>query len=124
LHRLDNLRKSLLELREYDKSTPFHLRWGLYSGNDPLTPDATSLYFHAFDQVLFQHAKQNLLADLHTYHGVPQNDADFGAPYNSLKAYLLTTSEYQRNSTTGEFLQDFLMKVWKRDFADLDQDRA
>jgi type VI secretion system protein ImpL len=124
LRRLDNLRKALLELREDDQNTPLHLRWGLYSGGDPLTPDARAIYFHAFDQVLFQHTKQNLLADLRTYRGVPQADADSNAPYNSLKAYLLTTSEYQRNSATGEFLQDFLMKDWKRDFADLDQDRT
>jgi len=124
LRRLDNLRKALLELREDDQNTPLHLRWGLYAGGDPLTPDARAIYFHAFDQVLLQHTKQNLLADLRTYRGVPQADADSNAPYNSLKAYLLTTSEYQRNSATGEFLQDFLMKDWKRDFADLDQDRT
>jgi len=124
LRRLDSLRKTLVELRQYDaKGAPFSLRWGLYTGGDIL-PDSLAIYFHAFDNVLFQHAKQNLLADLKTYSGVPQPNADWVPPYDSLKAYLLTTSEYKRNSTTGEFLQNFLMKDWKRDLGELDQEHT
>lgn len=123
LRRLDALRQDLVQLRDYNKNgAPLHLRWGLFSGGEPVSDDARAIYFHAFDQVLFQHAKKNLLADLQTYRGVPQPNADSSAPYDSLKTYLLTTSEYQRN--TGEFLQDFLMKDWKRDLGDLDQERS
>ena len=123
LRRLDVLRQNLVQLRDYSKNgAPLHLRWGLFSGGEPVSDDARAIYFHAFDQVLFQHAKKNLLADLQTYRGVPQPNADSTAPYDSLKAYLLTTSEFQRNSS--EFLQDFLMKDWKRDLGELDQDRS
>jgi type VI secretion system protein ImpL len=121
LRRLDNLRQTLVELRGYNQDgAPWHLRWGLYAG-DSVFNDARAIYFHAFDQVLFQHTKRNLLADLRSYQGDPQPTADSGAAYNALKAYLLTTSESQRN--TGEFLQDFLMKDWRRDLGDVDQER-
>jgi type VI secretion system protein ImpL len=121
LRRLDNLRQTLVQLRGYSQNgAPWHLRWGLYAG-DAVFSDARAIYFHAFNQVLFEHTKRNLLADLRSYQGDPQPTADSGAAYNGLKAYLLTTSESQRN--TGEFLQDFLMKDWKRDLGDIDQDR-
>jgi type VI secretion system protein ImpL len=121
LRKLDSLRQAVVQLRAYDQNgAPLHLRWGLYTG-DALLPNARAIYFHAFNQVLFEHTKHNLLADLRTYQGEPQPNADSSAPYDALKAYLLTTSESQRN--TGEFLQDFLMKDWKRDLGDIDQER-
>ena len=121
LRKLDSLRQTLVQLRDYKQNgAPLHLRWGLYVGND-MFEDARAIYFHAFDQVLFQHTKRNLLADLRTYQGDPQPTADSGAAYDALKAYLLTTSESPRN--TGEFLQDFLMKDWKRDLGEIDQER-
>jgi type VI secretion system protein ImpL len=121
LRRLDNLRQTLVELRGYNQNgAPLHLRWGLYAG-DSIFNDARAIYFHAFNQALFEHTKHNLLADLRGYQGDPLPTADSGAAYNALKAYLLTTSESQRNS--GEFLQDFLMKDWKRDLGDIDQER-
>ncbi len=121
LRRLETLRQDLIQLRGYDQNgAPLHLRWGLYTG-DSIFNDARAIYFHAFDQVLFQHTKHNLLADLRSYQGDPQASADSGSAYDALKTYLLTTSEYKRNS--GEFLQDFLMKEWKKDLGDIDQDR-
>ena len=122
LRRLDTLRQRLVELRGYDQNgAPLHLRWGLYTGNS-VFDDSRAIYFHAFNQVLFQHTKHNLLADLQSYQGDPQASADSGSAYDALKAYLLTTSEYQRNS--GEFLQDFLSQEWKKDLGELDQDRG
>jgi type VI secretion system protein ImpL len=122
LRRLDGLRQTLAQLRSYQRDgAPLSLRWGLYSGN-AILDDARAIYFRAFDQLLLQHARKNLLADLQTYRGVPQPNADFGTSYNSLKAYLLITSESSRNN--GEFLQDFLMKDWRRDLGDLDQDHS
>jgi type VI secretion system protein ImpL len=125
LRRLDDLRQTLVEIRGYNQNgVPWHLRWGLYAAGDPVFDDARAIYFHAFDQVLFQHTKHNLMNDLQTFRGVPQADADSGAAYDSLKTYLLTTSEYQRNSSLGEFLQNFLLKDWKRDLGEMDQDRT
>ena len=122
LRRLDALRQTIVELRGYQQNgVPMHLRWGLYAG-DSVFDDARAIYFHAFDQLLFQHTQHNLLADLRSYQGDPQASADSGSAYDALKTYLLTTSEFQRNS--GEFLQDFLMKEWKKDLGDLDQDRS
>jgi type VI secretion system protein ImpL len=121
LRRLETLRQDLVQLRGYEQNgAPLHLRWGLYTG-DSIFDDARAIYFHAFDQVLFQHTKHNLLAELRSYQGDPQASADSGSAYDALKTYLLTTSEYKRNS--GEFLQDFLMKEWKKDLGDVDQDR-
>src|SRR5690348_4383787 len=121
LRRLETLRKNLVLLRGFDQNgVPLHLRWGLYTG-DAVFDDARAIYFHAFDQALFEHTKHNLLTDLRSYQGDPQASADSGSAYDALKAYLLTTSEYKRNG--GEFLQDFLMKEWKKDLGDIDQDR-
>jgi type VI secretion system protein ImpL len=122
LHRLDSLRQTFVQLRGYDQNgAPLHLRWGLYPDRSVLD-DARAIYFHAFDQILFQHTKKNLMADLQSYRGVPQPNADPGAAYNSLKAYLLTTSESPRNN--GEFLEDFLVKEWRRDLGEIDQDHT
>ncbi|MGB7026321.1 MAG: ImcF-related family protein [Candidatus Acidiferrum sp.] len=122
LHRLDALRQTLIQLRGYDQNgVPLHLRWGLYTG-DSVFEDARALYFHAFDQLIFQHTKRNLLTDLHSYQGDPQASADSGSAYDALKSYLLTSTEFQRNS--GEFLQDFLLQEWKKDLGDLDPDRT
>ena len=122
LRRLDALRQNLVELRGYDQNgIPLHLRWGLYTG-DSVFDDARAIYFHAFDLALFQHTKRNLLADLRSYQGDPQASADSGSAYDALKSYLLTTSEFHRNS--GEFLQDFLMQEWKKDVGDLDPDQS
>ncbi len=122
LRKLDALRQTLVELRGYQQNgAPLHLRWGLYAGDSDFD-DARAIYFHAFDQVLFQHARQNLMTDLRNDRGDPLPTADSGVAYDSLKTYLLTTSESQRNS--GEFLQNFLVKDWKRDLGDIEQDRA
>lgn len=122
LRRLDTLRQSLVKLRDYDQNgAPLHLRWGLFTG-DKIFDDARAVYFRSFDQILFQHTRQNLMADLRSYRGDPQASADSGSAYDALKAYLLTTSEYQRNS--GEFLQNFLMKEWRKDWSELDQDHS
>lgn len=122
LRRLETLRQTLVQLRAYNQNgAPVHLRWGLYTG-DSVFDDARASYFHAFDQVLFQHTRRNLLTDLRSYQGDPQASADSGSAYDALKSYLLTTTEFQRNS--GEFLQDFLMQEWKKDLGDLDPDRT
>jgi type VI secretion system protein ImpL len=122
LRRLDSLRQTIVQLRGYEQNgVPLRLRWWLYPDRTVLD-DTRAIYFHAFDQILFQHTKKNLMADLQSYRGVPQPNADPGAAYNSLKAYLLITSESQRNN--GEFLEDFLVKKWRRDLGDIDQDHT
>ena len=123
LRRLDALRQTLLELRRYQQDgAPTRLRWGLYTADSDFFNDARAIYFHAFHQILFDHTQKNLLLDLRSYKGDPQASADSGSAYDALKAYLLTTSEYQRNS--GDFLADFLMKEWKKDLGDLDHDHT
>ncbi len=122
LRRLDTLRQALAQLRDYNQNgAPLHLRWGLFAG-DAIFNDARAIYFHSFEQILFQHTKQNLYADLRSYRGDPQASTNSGSAYDALKAYLLTRSEYQRNS--GEFLEDFLMKEWRRDLGDFEHDRS
>ena len=116
LQRLDALRQSVAELSDYNSNgAPLHLRWGLFTGDD-VYPDARAIYFQYFDKLLFDHTRRNLMSDLRTYRGDPQSSVDSGAAYDSLKAYLLTTSEYKRN--TGAFLSDFLMKEWNKGLED------
>ena len=123
LQRLDSLRQTLVTLRGYQQNgVPLHLRWGLYAGGDSVFDDARSTYFHAFNQLLLDHTRKNLLPELHGYQGDPQASADSGSAYDALKAYLLITSESQRNS--GDFLAGFLMNEWKKDLGELDHDHT
>lgn len=123
LRRLDSLRQTLVELRGYQQNgVPLHLRWGLYAVDDSVFNDARAIYFHAFNQLLFDHTEKNLLPDLRSYQGDPQASADSGSAYDALKAYLLITSDSQRNS--GDFLAAFLMREWRKDLGDLDHDHT
>lgn len=124
LKRLDSLRQVVARLGEYEqKGAPFRLRWGLFSGNDILE-DARAIYFQYFNRILFEHTKQNLLTDLQGYHGDPQAAANAGPAYDTLKAYLLVTAESQHNRDAGAFLPDFLLREWKKDLGEVDQERT
>ncbi|MEO8026994.1 MAG: ImcF-related family protein, partial [Bryobacteraceae bacterium] len=107
LKRLDTLRASLVQLTRYEtEGAPFSLRWGLYSGST-IYPDVRRLYYEKFRQVLFGSTQGGLIAFLtEKTRGAPTPTDDYGFAYDTLKAYLLTTSQYKR--TTDKSLEDFL----------------
>jgi type VI secretion system protein ImpL len=109
LQKLETLRQSLVKLTRYEEAgAPFRLRWLLYTGGD-LYPEVRRLYYARFSQLLFLQTQGNMLGSLRTL-AVPPLPADnYAATYDTLKAYLLTTSESKRSSM---WLSPVLVSRW------------
>jgi len=106
LRKLDTLRQSLAELTDYEyNGAPLRLRWGLYSGS-AILPSVRRAYYAKFNQLLFGSTEAGILAFLQRTPVTPGASDDYGYGYDSLKSYLLTTSEWKRSS--DQSLQDFL----------------
>jgi type VI secretion system protein ImpL len=106
LQKLETVRQSLAKLSAYERDgAPFSLRWGLYKGSEIL-PDVRKIYYVRFRQLLFGSTQGQMLASLQRSPGAPGPNDDYGPPYDVLKSYLLTTSEWKRSSDAG--LQSFL----------------
>jgi type VI secretion system protein ImpL len=121
LSKLETLRQSVETLSDYQQNgPPFSMRWGLYVG-DSLYPDVRRIYFLHFQHLLFGQAQANLVQSLSSLPGAPGPNDEYGAAYDILKAYLITTSNHDRS--TSLFLSPVLMKAWVAG-RDIDQDRA
>lgn len=113
LRRLDSLRESVEMLSRYSRDgAPWSLRWGLYTGND-LLPTVRRLYFSRFSQLLFGTTQEGLLAHLKQLPASPGANDDYSYTYDTLKAYLITTSHHDKS--TRLFLSPLLLKRWSGD---------
>ena len=110
LRRLDTLRQSLAKLSAYNTDgPPTSLRWGLYTG-DSLYPGTRRAYFDKFHQLLLGGTQANMLTILR---GLPSSVGptdDYQAPYDTLKAYLITTSNHEKSSAA--YLTPVLLTRW------------
>ncbi len=110
LTRLETLRQSLETLADYDRNgAPFRMRWGLYSGSG-LYPDVRKIYFDRFRQLLFAGTQDRMHASLVALPAVPGTDDNPGTAYDTLKAYLMTTSHHEK--TDQQFLPTTLINRW------------
>ena len=110
LHRLDTLRQSVQLLSLYRREgAPIGLRWGLYVGNT-IYPSVRRLYFNRFYQLLFGATQTSLLEWMRKLPDQPGANDDYTYTYNTLKAYLITTSNPEKS--TREFLTPVLMDRW------------
>jgi type VI secretion system protein ImpL len=110
LRRLEALRQSLETLTRYKREgAPWSTRWGLYAG-DSLYPDAYRVYFTRFHQLMFGVTQQALLAHIQKLPAAPGANDNYGYTYDSLKAYLITTSNHDKS--TKLFLAPVLMNRW------------
>jgi type VI secretion system protein ImpL len=106
LQKLETVRQSLAKLTGYERNgAPLSLRWGLYKGSEIL-PDVRRIYYAKFRQLLFGSTQAQMLTSLQRSPAAPGPNDDYGLPYDTLKSYLLTTSEWKRSSDAG--LQSFL----------------
>ncbi|MGA3204881.1 MAG: ImcF-related family protein, partial [Bryobacteraceae bacterium] len=105
LQKLDTVRQTLFDLTNWSDGAPLRLRFGLYKGNDILA-DVRKIYYAKFRQLLFGGTQGQMLASMQHLPAAPGQADEYGPPYDSLKAYLLTTSEWKRSSDEG--LQSFL----------------
>jgi type VI secretion system protein ImpL len=110
LQRLEALRQELATLASYERDgAPLSMRWGLYKGSE-IYPDAYRLYFSKFFATLFGWTQSSMLDTLRHLPATPGPNDTYGPPYNTLKAYLITTSEWKRG--TRAFLSPFLLNRW------------
>ncbi len=110
LMKLDSLRESLVELTDYQRThPPLSLRWGLYTGSEVL-PDARRIYFARFRTLLFNDVEGGLLKAMRSWPATPGAQANYGFAYNTLKAYLETTSNHEK--ATMQFLPPLLQERW------------
>ncbi|HEX4771845.1 MAG TPA: ImcF-related family protein [Bryobacteraceae bacterium] len=110
LTKLDSLRQVLGRLRGYERThPPLSLRWGLYTGSQ-LLPEARRLYFDRFHTLLFGGVQNGLLTTMTSWPAAPAADADYGYSYDTLKAYLETTSNHDK--ATMQFLPSVLQQHW------------
>ncbi len=114
VQRLENLRQSLVLLTKYeDEGAPWRLRWMLYSGSE-LYPKVRKIYYARFHQLLFAQTQAELLTSLQRVQIPPAPTDDYGTSYDTLKAYLITTSEWKRSTN---WLSPVLTNRWARDAA-------
>lgn len=107
---LDNLRQSLATLSEYQADgPPLSYRWGLYTGT-AIAPAARRLYFERFYQLLLGPTQKNLLSRLSSLPLSPGLDDDYQYSYDTLKAYLITTSNHEKS--TPSYLVPVLLNRW------------
>lgn len=110
LQRLDALRAAIEELNGYARDgAPWRMRWGLYSG-EGLREEARRVYFARFHKTMFANTQSALLARLSALPATPQPTDEYGPVYDTLKAYLITTSNPDKS--TREFLTPVLMRAW------------
>jgi type VI secretion system protein ImpL len=109
LQKLETLRQSLAKLTDYEENgAPVGLRWLLYTGKD-LYPTVRRLYYARFNQLLFLQTQGKILASLRMLSVPPAPTDDYAATYDTLKAYLITTSEFKRSS---KWLSPVLVNRW------------
>ena len=121
LTRLETLRQSVETLAQYEREgAPFGMRWGLYVG-DALYPDVRRIYFQHFHNLLFAQTQTTLRQTLSVLPGAPGPDDQYGPAYDTLKAYLITTSNHDKS--TRLFLSPVLSKAWASG-REIDPDRV
>jgi len=121
LTRLETLRQSVETLAQYEEQgAPFGMRWGLYTGSS-LYPDVRRIYFQHFRKLLFGQTQAALLQTLTALPVTPGPNDQYGPAYDTLKAYLITTSNHDKS--TRLFLSPVLSKAWAAG-RDIDPDRV
>jgi len=110
LQRLEAARAQLQKLTDYRRhGAPLHLRWGLYGGND-IYEDFRNLYFARFKLLLLDGVEDRFREDLSKLPPAASPNDEWQRPYESLRAYLITTSNPDKS--TREFLSPVLMDRW------------
>ena len=120
LEAVEELRKTLGELDEYDRnSPPMYLRFGLYAGNE-VNPYARAMYFDSVARDFFKPAIAAMEQDLRTFTaksaaaeanpGLSQ-ETDLGRNYDLLKAYLMLSNP---DKVEPAFLANLLADYWRR----------
>ena len=107
LQRLDSLRSLALQLRQWERDgAPLRTRWGLHQG-EAMRTAVLGTYFAALESQLVDPARTTLRGSLAALPEAPSAGDDYGASYDALKAYLITTSNPEKS--TAAFLSPALL---------------
>ncbi|MBY0375321.1 MAG: hypothetical protein K2Q23_15105, partial [Bryobacteraceae bacterium] len=110
LKRLDRLRAITQELSAYERDgAPWRLRWGLYSGSN-IFPATRKIYFARFRDLLLRNTQNRMVGTLRGLPDQPGPNESSGYAYDTLKAYLITTSHPDKS--TKPFLSPVLRDRW------------
>jgi type VI secretion system protein ImpL len=112
LQRLETLRVEAARLRGWrEDGRPFRLGFGLYAG-DRILPHLRQAYFRRFEQGLWAGTRTELRATLSALpEDATEATVDYGATYDALKAYLITTRH--PGYSTPDFLAPVLLAFWQ-----------
>lgn len=122
---IDNLRKNLVELDEYERNgAPWTMRMGFYSGDRIYKERLLKIYFNAVEQRFKKPVVKRLEDDLRKFAGgqsvanaaalTAQEEEALGKHYDLLKAYLMLSGEEQyRKHAEAAFLATTLADYWK-----------
>ncbi len=121
LEKLEALRQTLDQLTIWERDgAPLRLRWFLYAGSD-MYPYVRQAYYNKFAQLMFRQTQAGLVDWCKRLPAKPGANDDYQYTYDTLKAYLITTSEYKRS--TRAFLSPVMMSRWLGN-QQLDAERA
>ena len=110
LVRLETLRTTLATIKEHrENGVPWGMRWFLYSG-ESMYPHVRQAYYNNFGKLLFWQTQAGWRGTLEKLPNVPAATDPYRPIYDTLKAYLITTSNHEKS--TREFLSPFLFKSW------------
>ena len=119
LGRLDSLRARLETLAAWERDgAPLRLRFGLYRGSGLIAP-AGRVWFDGFERVMFADTRRALAYGVRALPEARATD-DYGARYDLLKAYLVTSAH--PDQSVPSFLTPVLMRHWLAG-RELDADR-
>jgi type VI secretion system protein ImpL len=108
---LEAQRTTLLELDRHEQhGAPVFYRFGLYVGAD-LRKHARRIYFDHYRTVLLTPIQDYLAASLHKVPDKPEPQYEYDSIYDSLRAYLITTSDPDKSSV--KFLVPALVNAAK-----------
>ncbi|MGI8468509.1 MAG: type VI secretion system membrane subunit TssM, partial [Pyrinomonadaceae bacterium] len=122
----DNLRKTLVDLDDYDRNgAPLSMRMGFYSGNRLFHEKLLPTYFNAVEQRFKKPTVKKLEDDLRKFAAAPaanlsqldqkdkeKAEADLGKNYDLLKAYLMLSGDY-KDKAEATSLSTTLAPYWK-----------
>lgn len=110
LQKLETLRQSLERLTVYqNEGAPLRLRLGLYAG-EAMYPHVRRIYYNKFYQLLLAQTQAKMLAYLGRLPAMPDSGYPYGPTYDTLKGYLITTSNHDKSSRP--FLSPLLQNWW------------
>lgn len=125
LNTIDNLRKNLVELDDYERNgAPWLMRMGLYSGDRIYKERLLKIYLNAVEQRFKKPVVKRLEDDLRKFSSgqsvagagalTQQEEETLGKHYDLLKAYLMLSGEPQyRKNAEAAFLTTTLSDYWK-----------